>query len=1266
MNHEEKYFLTGFTGLKMDQQDFKLNKKNAWIRTPPYLVCVGFLIFLIAVQDCFGQFFPTGLPERQFQTFSAEGFSQPVVGVIYRYGGSNNHGVPVGGIGTGYLNVDLDGTIGEWTIFNNLVNPLSAEQKIWLPGPVGVPRDVNLPFLGLATGGSTWMLSLNQLSGVGKADQIHYWGHYPVADLEYDLSGSAVDVGLRAWAPFIPGDVENSNIPGMVFEVQLRNTSGGNQSGTIAISVPGMNSADAYGLTSFTRSTVNGAFSGVGVTAGDNGYALGILGGDPIRHGSPLGYSGASWANMATTLPSAGTSEAGTSVAVDFSLSASETKTVRFVLAWYAPFWPATPYTNMYRFRYCSAVEVAKQLAAEHATLLQKVLAWQQIIYTEGGLPDYVREGLVNALHSITKGGFYVCNNSTNAGLLSIFEAAGYISLQDTSVVAWWGDIPLTYFFPNLRLSTLRKFAEFQDASGRVPFALGTENNSLDTPVMAAQVGMNGIVFTHMADRLLRRLGDPLLNQEFYPIIKKTIQFHMTQDQYNDGLMSKDPGDPRGQTMDSWPMYGEPIYLQTLWLAALQMAKEMATDQGDTTFASECSNFITLGTASLETNLWNPATNSYLLYKDPGTAQQSDTILSFQLDGSFVSALSGLPEVFPANRVATVLNTIKTLCVDPITVGAANGMRPNGTVDTTGGSDSAGIWSAENSVLAAIYAYKGDTTTAESIFQQMQSNLVLTRQLTWNFPQGFAQQDGVTPNVGDYYWGMALWAAPPALLNQDITQFCAAGNFADRIIQAGQGLLTSSVEACQAYGCGSLAAQPNPTNGSAGVDLNADLNWVSGCGAAFVHRVIFTTDPVAAGNPATPAIVSVPNATMSYDPGLLDIGTTYYWRIDEVDGPQVHTGTVWSFTTVKRVHTPDPIDGGGSGPAATLGWQVGPGGPYMFNVYLSDQPNPGPADLVSAGQSETFFTPAVLQTGEIYYWHVDAIDSLQAVHTGDTWSFQDIAPTTVAIGSSNLIGALDYSDSFNTSINGRNNNSTYINYSSGNPGALAVENNYGRPAANWSWNSPRGVGGFAFRDSNRAKTSDANPMADSGCFEMGGGLGDYGSDPYIPYGLRDNFVVQFDAILTQDRIDVSVGDGDGLTGNCLSIFFRIDGHVSPRIGLFSPAAGETDSGLATSITSQSEWNNFAVHFDRPENVIRFYVNEVFIGELDLNTFANSAYKNYSTNAISIGIGSMVTSNLDNFQVGQPESCPHPPSADANGDCKVNFEDLMVLVTEWMI
>ena len=153
------------------------------------------------------ELFPKGVSAREWATFAAGGFDEPVTGVIYR-DGTMLPGMPLGGLGTGYINLDTDGCLGNCTAFGSYVPP----------------RDLNVPFLGLNVGGKTVVLTLDELDGVESAKQIHYWGHYPVADLEYDVN-VPLGIGVRAWSPFLPGDADGSNVPGAVFEVHLRNTS---------------------------------------------------------------------------------------------------------------------------------------------------------------------------------------------------------------------------------------------------------------------------------------------------------------------------------------------------------------------------------------------------------------------------------------------------------------------------------------------------------------------------------------------------------------------------------------------------------------------------------------------------------------------------------------------------------------------------------------------------------------------------------------------------------------------------------------------------------------------------------------------------------------------------------------------------------------------------------------------------------------------------------------------------------------------------------
>ncbi len=86
---------------------------------------------------------PADLPSREWRQFEAEGYSARVCGVVYRTDAPPTNGMPVGGVDTGCLDLEADGLLGFCTLFNSHVPRR---------GPIG------LPYLGVATGGQTWVL----------------------------------------------------------------------------------------------------------------------------------------------------------------------------------------------------------------------------------------------------------------------------------------------------------------------------------------------------------------------------------------------------------------------------------------------------------------------------------------------------------------------------------------------------------------------------------------------------------------------------------------------------------------------------------------------------------------------------------------------------------------------------------------------------------------------------------------------------------------------------------------------------------------------------------------------------------------------------------------------------------------------------------------------------------------------------------------------------------------------------------------------------
>jgi hypothetical protein len=115
------------------------------------------------------------------------------------------------------------------------------------------------------------------------------------------------------------------------------------------------------------------------------------------------------------------------------------------------------------------------------------------------------------------------------------------------------------------------------------------------------------------------------------------------------------------------------------------------------------------------------------------------------------------------------------------------------------------------------------------------------------------------------------------------------------------------------------AYYPSPDTGASNAAVDPLLSWQAGSGAVQGHVVIFgdsfnqvnsaLTGTTGTSPPYRKYITDVTDTNCTpIETGhpALDVSTTYYWRVDEVESlSNIHQGTVWSFTTV-------PVPGLGS------------------------------------------------------------------------------------------------------------------------------------------------------------------------------------------------------------------------------------------------------------------------------------------------------------------------------------------------------------------
>jgi len=207
-------------------------------------------------------------------------------------------------------------------------------------------------------------------------------------------------------------------------------------------------------------------------------------------------------------------------------------------------------------------------------------------------------------------------------------------------------------------------------------------------------------------------------------------------------------------------------------------------------------------------------------------------------------------------------------------------------------------------------------------------------------------------------------------------------------------------------GMGLNSASPVPDNGAMIRDTWVSLSWLSGDFAAS-HDVYLgenyddvdagTGDTFQSNQTVTYFTIGFPG--FPYPDGLVP-GTTYYWRIDDVeaDGTTIHKGKVWSFMITPKVAlNPNPVDGTGFvDPNVVLSWEPGFGA-MLHYVYFGDNfadVDNGTPDTYKGPSGFSKYTPGTLETGKAFYWRVDEFNGFET-NKGDVWGFT----TPGAVGS---------------------------------------------------------------------------------------------------------------------------------------------------------------------------------------------------------------------------------------------------------------------------
>ncbi|MGB2863831.1 MAG: LamG domain-containing protein [Sedimentisphaerales bacterium] len=210
-----------------------------------------------------------------------------------------------------------------------------------------------------------------------------------------------------------------------------------------------------------------------------------------------------------------------------------------------------------------------------------------------------------------------------------------------------------------------------------------------------------------------------------------------------------------------------------------------------------------------------------------------------------------------------------------------------------------------------------------------------------------------------------------------------------------------------------IATSPIPADGAIHADTWVTLSWRPG-DFAVSHDVYMGenfddvnngTGDTSRGN-QTDVFFVAGFPGFPYPDGLVN-GTTYYWRIDEVNDADPNSpwkGDVWSFTVPpKTAYSPDPAEGAEFVDLnVQLTWTAGFGAKLHYIVFGEDFDEVSNAAMgVPAGTAN--YNPGPLNLAKTYYWRVDEFDG-GATHKGEVWSFTTLGAVS---GPNPADGAVD-------------------------------------------------------------------------------------------------------------------------------------------------------------------------------------------------------------------------------------------------------------------
>ncbi len=401
-------------------------------------------------------------------------------------------GIPLGGIGTGYLELRADGRFYEWNIFNNKPwrggyperEEFATDDSLFFAIRVkeegGEPK-VRILRLGVNDLGG----DLYRMPWVKNVEEIEYVGEYPLARLRFLDPDLPVAVELEAFSPFIPGNVRDSSMPSAILAFKVRNES----SKQVEVTLLGA-LENCVGKGAASRVCVNEVVEVEGARCillraegvpPDHPTFGGSMALALLKATSHLGLVKAAkedlwrmWVDLRAD-GELGSSEGGRCGEPAYGVLARRVVLEQggeeefvFVFAWFFPNHidsSGLRVGHAYENWFSSALDVVRYVLSNLERLRKYTRRFHDVIY-DTTLDEWIVDLAASQLSTLVTNSFY-----TRDFTFGVWEGGPGCCGLGTLDVYYYGSIPLALMFPELEKAQLRLSAKFQLRPGMPQYA---------------------------------------------------------------------------------------------------------------------------------------------------------------------------------------------------------------------------------------------------------------------------------------------------------------------------------------------------------------------------------------------------------------------------------------------------------------------------------------------------------------------------------------------------------------------------------------------------------------------------------------------------------------------------------------------------------------------------------------------------------------------------------------------------------------------------